>query len=346
LTASGWFRLIRQFPDPDRLSGFDLAVGTLDGRLARTVSIKFGPIAPSAVYRGALPVAAGPFGDVVLFAYWDGSKSELHSVSVTTGEDVVLAQRDDIIHAVTLDTRTDSVFLLTLDPISKAERGIFRIARGQPGSGGLFLQPEKLVVPKATDQVWKRLWVTPDGQTLVLVDCPSDCLMSAYATDGTTRASRQAIRAGQDIAGVSNDSVIAVFGCGPPCPATSYDFATGGDHPVGTFCEAGFVVSISGQAALVSDRAVDGKCGTTSYRLGRTDLATGTDAAVLSLPTRDRTLVTMDELQGAAPPVGWFLVGPAGQLVGFGAQQQVSPWLVRATDGATLHLPLLGPSRG
>jgi hypothetical protein len=345
LTTSGWFRLIRHHPDQDSLTGFNLELGTLDGRLARTVSMQFGPLAPSAAYRGALPVAAGPFGDVVLFAFWDGFSSELHSVSVTTGEDVVLARRDDIIHALTLDPRSDSVFLLTLDPITRAERGIFRMARDQPGPGDQFFKPEEAPAPNAADQIWKRLWVTPDGKNLVLVDCPTDCFSSVYLMNGITTNNRQAMKASQDVVGVTDDAVIAVFGCEPPCPGTSYDFATGAAHSVGSFCETGTVVSVNGEASLVSDRPVAGNCRSRSYLVGRTDLATGNDAPILLQPTRDRTLISMDQFQGAVPPDGWFLVGPAGQLVGFGGQQQVSPSLVRATDGTILRLPMLGPPR-
>jgi hypothetical protein len=344
LAKSGWFRLITKFPDPDSLGGFDLEVGTLDGNLARVVSTQFGPLAPSAAYRGALPTAAGPFGDIVLLAFWDGVASELHSVSVTSGEDVILTRRDDIIHAVTFEPRSDSIFLLTLDPVTRADRGIFRMARDKLGPADLLTKPEPALV-KEGEQVWKRLWVTPNGKNLVLVDCPTDCFASVYSIDGNTTSSRQPMLAGQDVAGVTNDAVVAVFGCKAPCPATSYDFGMNAAHPVGSFCETGTVVFVDGEASLVSDRPVKGDCRSGSYLVARTDLGNGHDAPVLLEPTRDRTLVSMDASQGAAPPEGWFLVGPAGQLVGLGAQRQISPSLVRAIDGAIFHLPILGPPR-
>jgi hypothetical protein len=302
-------------------------------------------LTPSAIYSGALPVAAGPFGDIVIFAFWDGSMSELHSVSVTTGQDALLARRLDIIHAITFDSLSDTVFILTLDPVTKADLGIVRMARGQSGPGDAFLKPEQARPPLAGDQIWKRLWVTPDGKNLVLVDCPAtDCFVSAYAMDGATR-SRQAMMAGQDVAGITDDAVIAVFGCEPPCPATSYDFDTGASRSVGTFCEAGTIAVANEHAYLVSDRPVAGSCNARAYQVGRTDLGTGTDVPVLLQPTRDRTLVRMDSLQGAAPPEGWFLVGPGGQLVGLGDRQHVFPSLVRAIDGAFFQLSSLGPPR-
>lgn len=188
--------------------------------------------------------------------------------------------------------------------------------------------------------------MTPDGRSLVLVDCPAtDCFVSAYAMDGVMK-SRQAMIAGQDVAGVTDDAVLAVFGCEPPCPATRYDFVTGTSQAVGTFCEAGTVVAVTDRASLVSDRPVAGDCRARSYQIGRTDLVTGTDASVLMQPDRDRTLVPMDSLQGAEPPDGWFLVGPGGQLVGLGDRRDEFPSLVRAVDGAVLHLPSLGPPRG
>lgn len=345
LSASGWFRLVIDTPDQDSLRGFDLEVGTLDGRLARTVSVKYGPLTPSASYRGALPVAVGPFGDLVLFAFWDGAGSELHSVSVTTGEDVLLARRDDIIHAIAFDSASDTVFMLTLDPATRAARGIVRLARSL-GSEALFLEPEQAREPRVGDQIWKRLWVTPDGESLVVVDCPaSDCFVSAHAMDGVAK-SRQAMVAGQDVVGVTDDAVVALFGCEPPCAAITYDLATGMSHPVGTFCEAGTIVAVNDRPSLVSDRPVADDCRAGAYQVGRTDLDTGADAPVLAQAVRDRTLVPMDARQGAAPPEGWFLMGPGGQLVGLGDQRNISPSLVRAIDGSTVQLPSLGPPRG
>lgn len=344
LATAGWFRLIRQHPDQDSLAGFELEVGTLDGRLARTVSIRFGPLAPSAAYRGALPIAAGPFGDTVLFAFWDGASSEIHSVSVTSGEDVVVARRDDIVHALTLDPRTDAIFALTLDPGTRAERGIVRIA-GRSGPGNPVVE-SKVPPPTEAEQVWKRLWVAPDGSRLVVVDCPTECFASVHALDGATLSNRLAMASGQDVVGVTNDALLTVFGCEPPCPATSYDLATGTAERVGIFCEAGTIVSIEGKGTLVSDRPIAGDCRNAAYPMGRTDLGTGIDAVVLQQPTRDRTLIAMNEIQGATQPEGWFLIGPSGQLVGVGAQAQVAPRLVRARDGATIDLPLLGAGGG
>lgn len=344
LAAAGWFRFVTRFPDQDSVSGFDLEVGTLDGRLARTVSTRYGPLAPSGIYRGALPVAAGPFGDVVLYAFWDGTTSQLHSISVTTGEDIVLAERADIIHAAARDIRTGTIFFLTLDPATRRDQGIVRLDRGDSGPGETFIQPDSSNAPDGDEQVWKRLWVTPDGTRLVLVDCPTDCIVSVIDVDGDATIGRVAIPAGEDIVGVTDEALLTVFGCDPPCPATAYDLRTGEARRVGTFCEAGTIVSVDGEASLVSDWPVGGGCRGGPYRIGRTEIRTGADAPIQLLPSRERTLVPLNDLQGAAPPEGWFLLGPGGRLVESGAEQQVSPALVRAADGTVVGLPLLVPS--
>lgn len=340
LTTSGWFRLTKNHPDQDSLAGFTLDTGTLDGRLARTVSVKFGPLSPSRAYRGALPLAAGPFGDYVLYAYWDGLKSELHSVSVTTGEDVAIVQRDDIIHALTFDPRSGSTFLLTLDPLTKANSGVIRITGDGQRSEELLFKPIDARATRAGDQIWKRLWITPNGMNLVLVDCPSECVISSYSMTGA-KLSQQGMQPGQDVVGVTDDAVVAVFGCESPCPATSYDFDSGAAK-VGTFCEAATIVRVEAAPFLISDRPVRGDCRTTAYSIGRTSLSDGRDTSVVVQTNRDRTLVTNNDVQGVAPPEGWFVIGPAGQLVGSAAQQQVSPLLVRAIDGAVIPLPLIG----
>jgi hypothetical protein len=345
LATAGWFRLFLQHPDQDSLNGFDLEVGTLDGRLARTVSTRFGPLTPSATYRGALPVAAGPFGDVVLYAFWNGTGSELHSISVTTGEDVVVARRDDIIHAVTLDVRTDMIYFVALDPTTRTGKGILRMKRAEPGPAEPFLQADPGERPHLNEEVWKRLWITPDGTRLVLVDCSPGCEATVLKIGDGTTVGTFSIAAGRDVVGLTDGALVTIFGCDPPCAATRYDLKTGETRAIGTFCEAGAIVAVGGAASLVSDKPIAGDCHAIAYRVGGTDVESGIEAPILARPDRERALVPLDHTQGASPPAGWFVLGPASQLVGYGAQQQTAPLLVRASDGAVIQLPLLGPPR-
>lgn len=344
LSDAGWFRLVPRNPDQDSLSGFDLEVGTLDGRLARTISKRYGPLRPSAAYRGALPIAAGPFGDTVLYAFWDGLKSELHTVSVTTGADTILASRDDIIHAVTMDPISGDIYFITLDAGARQEVGIFRLPAGG-GPAAAFIRPAKEDVGQQSDQIWQRLLVTPNGSMLVQIDCPAACAVSvASSRDGTPIGQFPMVDA-QDVVGVTDDALVAVFGCEAPCPATTYELRTGAARSTGAFCEVGVLTEVAGKPWLVSDWPIEGKCFTAEYRVGRSDVATGDAVNIQTWPARDRTLVASNSLQGAAPPEGWFVLGPTGGLVGFGQQQELTPWLVRAKDALVVPLPSLGPAR-
>lgn len=342
LGAAGWFRLILNTPDEDSLAGFDLDVGTLDGRLTRTVNGRFGPLTPATAFQGALAIAIGPYGDVVFFAFWDGRTSELHAISVTSGADELLLRRDDIIHALAFDARTDSVILLTLDPQTRRDTSLDRIARSHPNEQESIALPG--VGPLAGEQIWTRLWVTPDGSRLVVVDCPSNCHASVLTLQGAAPVPRFGLGTG-DVVDVTDGAIVTLFDCDPPCPATRYDLASGDPEPVGIFCKAGVITRVQGRPALISDWPTRAGCRDAIYNVGRTDIASGEREGIVQSPDRKRIIVTIDATQGAAIPDGWFLLGPGGELVGSGDDMLLPPLLVRAEDGSEVQLPPLGTPR-
>jgi hypothetical protein len=343
LDTAGWFRLLLATPDENSLAGFDLDVGTLDGRLARRYTARYGPLTPSAEFQGALPVAIGPYGDLVLVAFWDGEGSDLRTISVTSGQDELLLRRNDIIHALGFDATTETVYALTLDPETRRESSIIRFPRDRPDGHESIAMAE--AGPGLTEQIWTRLWVTPDGTRLVVIDCPDHCTSRVLQLGAVPPVSPFALGNG-DVVGVTNDEIVTVFDCAPPCPATRYDFASGDAGPIAVFCGAGVLVSVQGRPALISEWPTPrAGCQDDAYRVGRTDLASSEQTMIAQPPDRAREIVPFDFSQSAAPPAGWFLLGPKGRLVGTGDDRLVPPVLVRAEDGSEVELRPLGPPR-
>lgn len=271
-----------------------------------------------------------------------GEASYLHALSVTSGEENLVTKRDDVIHAVAFDPQTEAVFLLTLDPKTRRERSIVRFPLSRPDkSESISLATAG---PGVASQVWKRLWVTPDGARLVVVDCPDLCKATVLALRDTAPVSPFDIGEG-DVVGVTNEAILTVFGCAPPCPATRFDLASGAPEPLGVFCEAGVIASVQGRYSLISDWPTRAGCSDTQYFVGRTDIASGEQVDILLAPDRRRSLVSLDATQGAQLPEGWFMLGPGGRIVGTGDQRMLAPLLVRAVDGSEVQLPPMGPMR-
>jgi hypothetical protein len=331
-------------PDEDSLAGFELEVGTLDGRLTNRISKRFGPLTPAESFRGALPVAAGPFGDLVVYAFWDGSESELRAVSVLTGEDRLLLRRNEIVHAVAMSARDRVVYFVGVDPKTRQDLGIFRLSVTQPDQVGLFWSDAAQKPPGDADQIWKRLWVTPDGAQLVAIDCPRACRAESFLVGPAASQGSFELEAG-DVVGVTNDAIVTVFECSPPCPATAHQLHGGDSRKIGVFCESGILVLVDGRAALVTDWPIQTRCDADPYIVGRSSLEDDNKSAVLKSDTRERLIVAQNVRQGFAPPEGWFLIGPRGGLATPRDGPLVAPWLVRAEDGIVVALPPLGPPR-
>lgn len=87
------------------------------------------------------------------------------------------------------------------------------------------------------------------------------------------------------------------------------------------------------RVSLVSDRPVAGDCRARSYQIGRTDLVTGSDASVLMQPDRDRTLDRWILSRVPNRRTAGSSLDLAGNRSDFFSS------LVRAVDGAVLHLP-------
>jgi hypothetical protein len=288
-------------------------------------------------------VASGPYGDAIIYAFWDGSKSELHSVSVTTGDDELMVERDEIIHAVILDSRSGDVFFTELDSESRHHLGIFRQAAG--GDPERVIPPTPDDDPTGADQISERLWITPDGSRLVVMNCPSACEVSVFDAMNGQGVTRFSMTEAQDTVGITDDSLIAIYGCDAPCPATAYDLATGDPRAFGVFCDSAQLTLRNGRPTLVSDWPVGDDCFSASYSIGGSDIASGETDQIQTWPQRNREIIPFDASQGAAPPGGWVILGPQAGLIGFGGQRNIGPWLVRATDALVVPLPTLGQPR-
>lgn len=349
LLASPWFVHTFDFASESELRGFRLSVGLFDGTVTREVAIGLANLNPSSQWSGALPFAAGPFGGLVLYGYFDGTTSALRVVSTEDGDDELVLETDDVVHQAVLDPLKDAFYYLALDPITRRELGIFR---GTLQDGAV----EQLVPGRASreaTQIASRLFLTPDGSTLVSYDCRDDtCRLRGYVAATGELVFDVAVPA-SDPFGITNSEIIlsgaatsAEARCREaPCPAISFDLESGLQRPLGQVCSAATVVEGSDAPILIGDAELSPACGQAPYRLVATDLGNGQVIADFTFETSARQLVVNSRDHGVGLPEGWFLLGAASQFYTLGTVAQAEGvTFVRLEDGLMVDLPtvLLG----
>ncbi len=337
LEGLSWFTLTPFHPDEVTLAGFDLKFGAI-GNGPFDIEHRYGPL-ESAAYQGGLPFAAGPFGDIVLYGYWDGSTSEIHALSPESGADQRLWMGPMIVHDVVTAGRGESTYFLSIDRETRQPAAISRLDPGQPGVAMelAMLAPGPLDDGSATHG---DLALTPNGDQLVLLDCPIDCALRWFAADDGRVVGMAELAGSWRLIGVSDTAIWLAPECGDvPCPLTSVDISTGRTRSIALVCSAAIVLTAGADQTIVSDGASADSCVRDDYVLVRFNALGTASVKIAGFP--DRRLGLLDQSnRGFATPQGWVFVGPSGQLTG-SSQREGASVLVRVADGARLDVPNL-----
>jgi hypothetical protein len=241
-------------------------------------------------------------------------------LSAATGDDRLLAETDDIIHAAAFGP-DDDVYFLTLSPDALTESGIFRLSLG----GG----PPRLVVMTGqarSRDVAKELAVAPDGSAVAVVDCSEGTCWTRGYDLASGRQRWSAATAGGSVVGADTAGLLLARQCEEPCAVTKLDWLTGPGTAVGRTCVAAVAVPAQAGTALVTDVAPSGRCRSADYEVvAYVPVPGGFVSPVAGFPTRERTLVARDGQIGFELPPGWVVVGPRGAPF---PKEGVSPWFV------------------
>lgn len=298
-------------------SSWTLRVGTLDGRVTRSVELlpETGPLLLSRI-----PQPVGPAGGRVLYVSDDGHTATVHVVDVATGADSARATTDAFIPQLAIDQRGQSAFFLALDRVTGAFEGVYEVDTtfGQPH----VLFDRNTVFPAAIATLVDiapfvpQLSVSDDGNWLAYAGCTqSHCDLTAmnladseiFLHDREDRG----IQVGERIIGVVGNLLIAQSDCGiPACDGVAIDLRTGVRWPFGgpdqPFYPEQIIAGPHGPVALA-----DSQTGSTGrWHVRALDLTDRSQTNVFSASYEfGRTVVQLaDPFVGAELPAGWFLV--------------------------------------
>lgn len=328
----GWFQLEAKFQNQSTLIGFDFRAGTFDGVVTSSIQKSFPPLTPAIKLRGALPFARGPVEGVVLYGFTDAAHSELHSVSIATGEDRLLIQTTDVIHDASWDAETGMATYIVLRRSDRQPAGIFQV-----GLSGAEPESRSLgwgLAPNDRGSVSHRLMVTQAGGIAVISCALSICEVRA-ATDAFEPIRLVASQVpDRDVFGVAGDELIMGSACTPACPATAIDLTTGAVSPSASYCETAVLLVDEANAILVSDVAPTGECPSGGYVIRATDLNDG--RTWRPYESRDSAAALVPQ-PGWELPSGWLLLARDGQIA-FERDSQLTA--VRVGDGQRVSLPV------
>lgn len=337
---------------PARDGFLELRAGTLDGRAPAHV-VK--PLPASARLwsgLGSQASASGPFGSTVLYWFWDGRRSELHAVDAVTGADRRLLRIGDIVYGAVLDPATSAVYFGELDAATRRDRGVWRLAAGS-GAG-----PARVVAPQrhrytGSEQWQRRLYLTPDGARLVVMDCEDlACGVSVRrAADGVQVASAQ-VRGRGGATGATDADLVGVE-CGSGCSVGAVDLGTGRvrtvtEEPCAASGYGVLGAASDGRPLVVAHAAAGPACGPEGTVV-TVDLASGLVRTAWSGAPADpagatlRLAIQAEGVVGYSAPAGWALLAPDGLLARSAASGALRPALVRLVDGTLVPVPFAPP---
>lgn len=243
---ASWASLAVSATDKNSIDGFDAYAGLLSTPdRAIHVSKRFKRPLKGDDMRLARPFLSRPRNASVLYGFFDGAESELHLLDMSTAVDSLLATGPEIYHSAALVGQT--AYVLMLDPITRTERGIFRVAQGS--SPTLVIEPRQLPTEAL---VGSSLYVTPSGGHILVNDCTfSACTLRLYATSLDRSATMSAI-GNASVLGVT-DGLIAVSPfCNLQCPREFLALPTLERTKVGLSCGPNSLAFVLGRPAVVS----------------------------------------------------------------------------------------------
>jgi len=165
-------------------------------------------------------------GDALIYTLFDGSKSEVHAVDVTTGCDGILARPSAIIRSAVLDPAASAVYVHTVSSPGRADLGVTRYAL----SGNSTAQ----VVPPLPDDpafgitFGTQLGWSTDGTALFVQSCGAAQCRTRLLNVASGAITTYDETGQGSIVGVSKQHVVAFAACdGSPCDVISIDRSSG-----------------------------------------------------------------------------------------------------------------------
>ncbi|MGI9095015.1 MAG: hypothetical protein ACR2F4_05490 [Thermoleophilaceae bacterium] len=158
----------------------------------------------------------------------------------------------DVIHSAALGD-DGSVYYLTLDAETREERGIFR---GRPDQPPVLVLEPRAVKPVPVDG--STLYVTPDGEFLLVHDCAFEsCVLRVHVAE-TGEYVREYQTFARGLLGVFNEHVVAGGECvEAPCRAVRLALRLDDATPFGTVCDRARAIDLRGEVAVVTSKRPD-----------------------------------------------------------------------------------------
>ncbi len=310
----------------------DITIGTLAGTPPWRIDLRRKAPTPPAV-NGGSPFSEGPFGRYGVYGFTDPAGSQLHRLDLLRRIDTTVLRDPRVIHRAVYDPHTDTYYLALLDGHQLHDLGIWRF---RPR---IDTAPMRIEAPTGLADAgpgpYRRLYLTPSGDLLVVVDCalPSKATAlkcRARSIDSATGTLRHAfgavsyrITAVTDHWLITDVAALAMYGTA--------------SRVVPAMCGAPTVTRVRTDDVLVYESAGPG-CERTYYELTSVDLDTGLLRVIYSKrdfrASIDAGLVPFEE--HVSLPPGYVLIWPSNVVVDRGAGPGS---LLSVADGALTKLP-------
>lgn len=326
-------------PRYPRSAGFQLTAGLLNGQ-SREVEQSFPKIIDPSQTDRAFAVAAMVGPNQLVYAFYDGTASELHRYDISSGQDERLASLEQPIYQIAADRVSGRVYLSLVEPKTRHDDGIWVL--DQAGLRRL-IPPRDDLAFDLTMNPWERsLYVSSDGTWLAVVDCARRvCELTSYlAANGQMQRQLGQLSQGL-IYGVTTDEIVGDFACASNvCMTKAIRLDNGADRTIEIEC--GLLgttgTDVSG-APIAIFMMRDGAGCDGAARIVEWDPATGSITRLGKAPETG--------IESAGPPLrsnglgyvlpdGWVLLGPGGQLRP-GASEP-PPTLLRLSDSTSVPL--------
>jgi hypothetical protein len=313
LASLGWYR----WESLVELAGgteAELRFGLLDGTTHR-IGVRTGPSGPFGVGTGPFPFAHGPRAGTLIHGRDDGTRSELHAVSVSTGESRTVVESDEMIWTAGIGPSGADVYYLLVARATGAQLGLWHL--------NLDLDDEPTLVVPPLDEAARppdvllaarvafhaTLTFSPDGSRVGLRVCAAGpCTLAVLDTE-SGEVGEYLIGDPSPVVGLASAFAVvdAIAPDGPEAGLLAIDLATGDRTQVaGAMSGAAVVEGQSGEVVVFGVENADGGRGTTIFA---TELQQGGQTQELGrVDAAWRIESPSDPSVGVDLPPDWFLV--------------------------------------
>jgi len=123
-----WWTFDANFDSATDLVGATLVIGSFRVGTTATVTRDLPHLGNDAML-GGMPIAFGPVADgEVGYGLWTGQASELRAVTSATGDDRLLLESLDVVHAAAFDHVAGNLYYISLDPRHRLNARLMRAA--------------------------------------------------------------------------------------------------------------------------------------------------------------------------------------------------------------------------